>query len=253
VYGRTEAITATTYGVYGYIDSTNGSGVYGWADYNNATTTTGVYGRTDSIDGFGVAGHAYWTGVGVGAWSYNGNLIEAYAGDYPYGTLEFYINPVGNVYANGTYNTFRTSSLDGETHTTSSIESTEVWLEDFGRGELVNGIAVVTIAPDFAGTANLSVDYMVFVTLEGDCQGVYITNKTPTTFEVHELNSGKSNVPFGYRIVAKPTGSESTRLPTVTIPATVDVQRPPDEATQPQTAPQDPQVPAPVEQEQLPN
>jgi hypothetical protein len=252
VYGFTDASSGTVYGVRGYTNSTDGFGMYGHADMGGSYTTAGVLGRGDADDGYGVAGQNYWNGVGVGAWSYTGNLIEASSGDYPGGTLRFYINPLGDVYADGTYNTFTPSSLDGETHATSSIQSTEVWLEDFGRGDLADGIAVITIAPDFAGITNLSVDYMVFVTLEGNCQGVYITNKTPSTFEVHELNGGTSDVPFGYRIVAKQAGAETARLPEVTIPATVEVPRQLEGTTLPPTPPQPQQAPAPIEQGQFP-
>lgn len=278
VLGNSSATTGSTYGVYGQSDSTSGTGVYGyatdisgsasgvvgisdsitgfgvkgWADNGNGNMAAGVYGLSYSDNGFGVAGYNYFNGVGIGAWSYGGDLIRAYSGEYPGGTLEFYITGAGNVYTNGAYYTFKTSSLDGETHATSSIQSTEAWLEDFGRGDLVDGVAVITITPDLAGMANLSVDYMVFVSLEGDCQGVYITNKTPTTFEVHELNGGISDVPFGYRIVAKPTGSETIRLPEVNIPDPIEGDRQPDGTTLPPTPPQPPQAPAPMEQVQLP-
>jgi hypothetical protein len=253
VYGYATDINGSASGVVGISNSNSGFGVKGWADNGNAALATGVYGRTDSNNGFGVAGYNYFSGVGVGAWSNNGNPITAYHGDFPGGSLEFYVTGAGNVYANGTYNSFKTSSLDGETHATSSIQSTEAWVEDFGHGELVDGKAVVTIAPDFAGMANLSMDYMVFITLEGDCQGVFITNKTPTTFEVHELNGGTSRVLFGYRIVAKPAGSETVRLPEVTIPDPVEVERQPDDATQPLNPPQPPQLPEPLGQGQLPD
>jgi hypothetical protein len=253
VLGYSSTATGTGTGVEGHTDSISGYGVFGLADNNSGINSTGVYGRGDGNDSFGVAGHAYYSGVGVGAWSYGGNLIEAFSGDFPNGTLQFYISGAGDVFANGNYYTFSNSSMDSETHATSSIQSAEAWIEDFGRGNLVNGIAVITIAPDFAGVANLSVDYMVFVTLEGDCQGVYITNKTPATFEVHELNGGASNVPFGYRIVAKQAGAESVRLPVVTLPASVDTERQPDESAQPLQPPQLPPAPTTQEQVQNPN
>lgn len=236
VYGEALASTGTTYGVYGHNGSTAGAGLYGLADLDGAYTTAGVYGRSDAYNGFGVAGYApNWDGVGVGAWSNNGRLIEAFSGYYPGGTLEFYVTQGGDVYANGTYNFFKVSNLDGATHALASIQSPEVWMEDFGRANLVNGLAVVTIAPDFAGIANLSADYLVFITLEGDCQGVYISNKTPTSFEVHEVNNGKSNAAFSYLIVAKLPGSETVRLPKVTLPASVDVSRQqPDEGKPPE-------------------
>jgi hypothetical protein len=245
VYGYTNATTGVTYGVYGYSTSTAGYGVYGLSDLNGAYITAGVYGRSDADDGFGVVGHNYYAGVGVGAWSYTGNLIEAYGGDYPSGTLRFYIDQSGNVYADGTYSS-PANSLDGTTRALTAIQSTEVWMEDYGRASLMDGKAVVSIAPDFAGVANLSVDYLVFVTLEGDCQGVYITNKTPTSFEVHEVNDGKSNVTFVYRIVAKQPGSENVRLPEVTIPEPAEVTRQPDEGVQPPVAPQPAVQPQPA-------
>ena len=51
----------------------------------------------------------------------------------------------------------------------------------------------------------------VFVQLEGDCNGVYVSKGT-TSFDVFELKSGTSNVPFSYRVVAKRKGFENKRL-----------------------------------------
>ncbi len=42
----------------------------------------------------------------------------------------------------------------------------------------------------------------VFVQLEGDCNGVYVTSKSATSFTVKELQGGKSNVSFSWSIVA---------------------------------------------------
>ena len=72
------------------IDSTDGAALYGHTDMNGAYTTAGVYGRSDGDNGFGVVGHNYWAGVGIGAWSYTGRLIDAFSGDYPDGLIEFY-------------------------------------------------------------------------------------------------------------------------------------------------------------------
>ena len=75
--------------------------------------TYGVYGRSHGQDGesFGVAGHHYWSGVGVGAWSWSGNLIEAYDGDYPGGSLRFYVDQNGNVYLDGSIGYFSDERL----------------------------------------------------------------------------------------------------------------------------------------------
>jgi hypothetical protein len=72
------------------------------------------------------------------------------------------------------------------------------------------------LEPQFAKTVNGQAGYHVFLTPEGDCDGLYIANKTATSFEVRELKSGTSSVAFDYRIVAHRKGFESSRLPDVT-------------------------------------
>jgi len=93
-----------------------------------------------------------------------------------------------------------------------AVESPEVWHEDFGTATLVDGVAVVSIEPIFAETVNLEEGYHVFLTPLGDCQGLYVAAKTPTSFEVRELGGGKANISFDYRIVAKRLGHEDLRL-----------------------------------------
>jgi len=99
---------------------------------------------------------------------------------------------------------------------TYSVQSSENWLEDYGGGQLHNGSATVTLDPAFANTANTGVEFHVFLTPKGDCEGLYVANQTATSFEVHELRKGQSNVAFDYKIVAKRSGHESERLVDVT-------------------------------------
>jgi hypothetical protein len=94
-----------------------------------------------------------------------------------------------------------------------AIESPEVWFEDFGEGKLENGTAVVTIDPLFAETVNLA-EYHVFVTPLGECNGLYVTNKTPTGFAVNELGDGTADIAFDYRLVAHRLNYEDKRLET---------------------------------------
>ena len=99
---------------------------------------------------------------------------------------------------------------------TYSVQSAENWLEDYGGGQLQNGSAIVRLDPAFANTANTGVEFHVFLTPKGDCEGLYVTNQTATSFEVHELRKGQSNVAFDYKIVAKRSGHEAERLVDVT-------------------------------------
>jgi len=97
-----------------------------------------------------------------------------------------------------------------------AVESPQNWFEDFGTGRLARGTATVTLDPTFAQTVNLDSDYHVFLAPAGDCRGLYVSQKTATSFEVRELGGGQSNVPFDYRIVALRHGFENVRLADIT-------------------------------------
>ncbi|MGA2050873.1 MAG: hypothetical protein ABSG96_24515 [Terracidiphilus sp.] len=99
---------------------------------------------------------------------------------------------------------------------TYSVQSAENWIEDYGGGQLENGSVIVTLDAAFAGTVNTGAEFHVFLTPKGDCEGLYVTNQTPTSFEVHELRKGQSNVAFDYKIVARRSGHEAERLVDVT-------------------------------------
>ena len=110
---------------------------------------------------------------------------------------------------------------DGRWVALSAMESPGTWFEDFGTVRLHNGRATVRIDATFAQTANLSVPYMVYITPDGDCRGLYVRQKSNTSFEVRELRGGRSNVEFDYRIVARRKGYESTRFAPVAPAASV--------------------------------
>lgn len=93
-----------------------------------------------------------------------------------------------------------------------TISSPESWFEDAGSAQLSNGKAVVNIEPVFGQTVNTGMEYHVFLTPKGDCQGLYVSNETPQGFEVHELRGGTSSIAFDYRIMAKRKGFEKLRL-----------------------------------------
>jgi hypothetical protein len=93
-----------------------------------------------------------------------------------------------------------------------AVEAPENWFEDMGSGQLSNGSARISLDPTFAQTVNTGVEYHVFLTPKGDCKGLYVGNESATSFEVHELGGGTSNIAFDYRIAAKRASYENIRL-----------------------------------------
>ena len=83
-------------------------------------------------------------------------------------------------------------------------EAPEVLFQDYGIGKLQNGSA--TIKLDKILAKNILVDanhpLKVFIQLEGDCNGVFVTEKSAEGFTVKELQNGHSNVSFSWQIVA---------------------------------------------------
>jgi hypothetical protein len=93
-----------------------------------------------------------------------------------------------------------------------AVESPENWFEDFGSGQLSNGVVTIFLEPTFQQTVNPGADYHVFLTSNGDSRGLYVTQKTATSFEVREQGGGTSSIAFDYRIVGRRKGYEQIRL-----------------------------------------
>ena len=235
------------YGVYGYGSDT---GVYGTGTSNGVTgsgyiglngtgSDTGVYGSgsTSGVSGnnasnasSGELGSSLAGGTGVYGY---GTVYGVYANGI-YGVAAIGSNTgdglvasgangvVGSgfnygVYSEGNFAASGTKSAvvplpDDRVVSLYAMESPENWFEDFGGGQLRDGIAEVALDPTFALTVNAEAGYRVFLTPQGDCEGLYVANKTATGFQVHELRAGKSNAGFDYRIVAKRKGLESLRM-----------------------------------------
>jgi hypothetical protein len=125
----------------------------------------------------------------------------------------FQVDTKGDTYAAGSKSAV-VPLQNGELVELFSVESPEVWFEDFGSGRLAGGATTVSLDPRFTQTVNLPLGYHVFLTPKGDCKGLFVTGETKGGFEVRELSGGKSSVEFDYRIVAHRNGYEAKRLPT---------------------------------------
>jgi len=203
--------------------------------YNNGSGSTVAEGTAilgHSTYGYGLAGWNSEGGYGVGAWSYDGNLIVAFDGNFPEGTLRFLVDKFGNVYYDGSMMPLVAipSPTGGAPSYVSlyGIAAAEAWYEDLGSSSLVSGKVEVSIDPLFAQTVNLTEDYQVQVT--ATCNEpvlLYVSEKTTTYFTVQgvRLDGKPSNCAFDYRISAKAVGYETVRLEAVDIPEPVISQR----------------------------
>jgi hypothetical protein len=72
---------------------------------------------------------------------------------------------------------------DGSYRLLYSMESPESWLEDFGKGQLVNGKADVRLDADFAAIATTG-DYHVFLTMYDAAQLLFVGYRTAAGFTV---------------------------------------------------------------------
>ena len=83
-------------------------------------------------------------------------------------------------------------------------ETPEVWFEDIGSAQLINGRVTVNLDPLFLETVQIDDEHPmhVFITMNGECNDVYVLPGTKD-FEVIEKSSGTSNVKFSYRVMAK--------------------------------------------------
>ncbi len=167
-------------GVFG--SSQDGHGVIG-----ASKTMAGVLGV--SIDNPGVQG------VSVNHVGVFGQATKSYAGFF-----------AGDAFVTGTLTATVKNGVvrfpDGSQRLLHCMESPEHWFEDFGSAKLTGGRATVKLDADFAKTVKLN-DYRVFLTPEGDCHGLYVQSKGAKSFEVRELQGGKSGARFSYRIVGK--------------------------------------------------
>jgi hypothetical protein len=236
IQGQANGFTQETIGVWGISQSPVGIGTLGNQGQSGIFHTfegvvgAGVWGDTNATDGnhagvvgtsddaIGVGAHTNGTGAAT-LYSQNDSttrtalLFDAIGGNVG---GECFMDVSGNLHCTGnvtgvvpTHNGAKKSALY-------AVESPEDWFEDFGSGQLSAGKATVTLDPEFAETVNTGVDYHVFLTANGESKGLYVSQKSPSSFEVRESGEGSSNISFDYRIVAHRRGQEGVRMADLT-------------------------------------
>jgi hypothetical protein len=186
-------------GLYAVAKGTNGNAshasiaVVAESDYlggyffnTSSTTAVGLVGADDLISG--VASSGNFSIENNGNMSLSGELYTGHGGPY-----------------------VRTTGASGTTVTAYTDHATSPQMEDVGEAQLVNGRAFVKIDAALADVIDVRSGYHVFVTPEGDSNGLYVV-KGADGFVVREQHGGRSTLDFEYRIVARPREENGARL-----------------------------------------
>jgi len=212
--GAGGAFFSTLTGAYGYASGAQGYGVYGKAiDPANGYAVVGISNGVAGAAPVGGAGGAF-TGYqyGISAIQTSTAPNSQTAGGYFVGSGNFSTTLVEAWSAANThYKIFQSSvgtvstsvpDMNGNPATLHAPETPEFYFQDYGQGKLTNGRAHIEIDPILAKNVAINENHplRVFVQLEGECKGVYVTNKTNHGFDVVELNGGSSNTSFQWSI-----------------------------------------------------
>lgn len=219
VVGRSDARNGTA--IRGEAPGRGGTGVSGEAGFTGVLglanpvggeegSAVGVFADTnldnagDGVVGIGVLGT-------VRPFSGLGPRQEAYAGFFG-GQVVIHGNlSVGGDLTVDDAIAANVSHPDGSIRRMYALASPESWFEDVGRAELVDGRAQVELDNEFVATVQTD-DYHVFLTPEGDTQGLFVSARTSDGFEVREQQGGTGNLTFSYRVVARRSDIEAERL-----------------------------------------
>lgn len=90
-------------------------------------------------------------------------------------------------------------------------EASEVWFTDYGFGKIDGNSVIVTLDKKFLETVNINEPYHVFLQSYGEAE-LFVSKRTPTSFEVRVRGNEFALSEFSFRIVAKRRGYESMRL-----------------------------------------
>jgi hypothetical protein len=205
-------------------ETTHGTGVVGLANaqgYEVGDEPIGVYGvaERDSNTGSSIGVEGDSPDIPIATFN-NANEIDVLINIQGYliytGDANFSVDDSGNIIAQslvtgkGSY--VRTVGASGTTRKSFPARTTAPVMEDFGEAQIVNGRGYVKLDPALSDIIDGRAMYQVFLTPEGDSNGLYVTQKSPAGFVVRESRGGRSTLAFSYRILAKPIDDGTQRL-----------------------------------------
>jgi hypothetical protein len=179
----------TVSGAFGSISpvtgiNTSGTGITG------SGTVYGVFGQSNNTSGERAGGYFY---TSSSAYARVGGIKQTSPS-----TFEAYL-----IWGTGKLIT-QNKSHDGLMADMVAPVGPETVITDYGSGKLAHGHCHIEIDPlitkrIFVGPKN---PIRVFIQLEGDCKGVFVTNKSASGFDVVELMDGTSDATFSWFFTA---------------------------------------------------
>jgi hypothetical protein len=198
------------FGVWGVSTNTSGTGAVGAGNNQGSNYLAG--GSGGAFTGTTTGVYAYYTAAGVGRAMYAADNFSQFW-NVGYWSGAAYYKIIGT----GAVSTVVKDTAD-RLVTMYCPEAPEVLFQDYGVGQLQSGFARIDLDPTLAKNIIVDADHplKVFIQLEGECNGVYVTNKSQYGFDVRELGGGTSDVPFAWSIVAT-RADEQFHLPDGTV------------------------------------
>ncbi len=191
------------YGVKAINTNSNGTAFFARNTASNGGNNgIGVWGESSQSNGCGVVGFDS-IGTGVLGEVVNINSTAGFFENNSSGVYDqFAVSSFGQI-SNGTKSTV-VPDADNKQKLMFCAEAPEVLFEDYGSATLVNGKVHINLDSVYAMNVAINEKHplRVLIKLEGDCKGLYVTNKTSTGFDVIELQGGNSKVKFTYEVIA---------------------------------------------------
>ena len=184
-----------------YAISRNGIGVF-----SGSTGSFGVYGISDDSHG-GV--FTTQSPDKYALWAAGKDRLSTSPGLF----VDGYATITGNLIAYGLKNAVVETPSYGQRYTYAD-ESTEVYFFDRGQGQLSGGSVTIHLDPIFLETVTIDAVHpmLIQITPTADCNGLFVAEKTSTSFTVKELRNGTSDATFDWEVAAKRRGYETVRL-----------------------------------------
>ena len=181
------ALTATGTGVFAAASGADATAVEG---FTSGASSVGIYGDSTAFQGVVGEGVDGVVGICMGStgdeFEGEGTSGENYHVNCD-GTASVIVHTRDGGYANPTFE-----------------QTAQAVIEDYGEARLVDGVASVRLDPAFSSVITDRTSYLVFLTPDGDTNGLFVAQKTMSGFEVREVRGGRDSLTFDYRIVGQP-------------------------------------------------